>query len=74
MSEGDQLKQVIVRAPEESHQRWKDAAARRGLSMSEFVRQAADAEAAQVLDCPHDRVQEYPWSAVCLRCGQRLRG
>lgn len=71
----DDIQQVLIRATKESHERWKHAAEQRGISMSEFVRAAADTEAAQILDCEHAAAHRrwYPWSEVCLRCGTELR-
>lgn len=67
--------QVLIRTTPESHQRWKDAAAKMGVSMSEFVRSAADQSASELLDCPHPVTNRrwYPWSETCLRCGVQLR-
>ena len=71
---GEQAVQVIVRAAERSRERWKEAAAKKGISMSEFVREAADAAATEILDCSHDNVRTYPWATFCNRCGLRLKG
>jgi len=68
-------KQVLIRATDYDHQRWKDAAAKRGVSIAEFVRQACNDESSRELDCTHPmqyRVS-YPWSERCKRCGTRLR-
>lgn len=73
-TDGDQ-QQVLIRAPRDSHERWKTAAEKQGISMSEFVRTAADRAAAELLDCPHG-VQHrrwYPWAELCLHCGVQLR-
>ena len=72
---GEGTNQVIVRASETSHARWKDAAAKQGISMSEFIRNAADNAAAELLDCPHHVQQRrwYPWGEWCLSCGMQLR-
>lgn len=73
VSEGSN--QVLIRATPESHQRWKDAAAKLGVSMAEFVRSAADKAASELLDCPHPVTNRrwYPWSETCLKCGNQLR-
>jgi len=72
---GEGTNQVLIRATPDSHQRWKDAAAKLGVSMTEFVRSAADAAAADLLDCAHpaDNRRWYPWAETCMRCGKALR-
>lgn len=67
--------QVLCRASEVDHRRWKDAAGRLGVSMAEFIRMSCNAKAADVLDCPHPLNQRrwYPWAEFCLACGLRLR-
>jgi hypothetical protein len=67
--------QVLIRATPTSHQRWKEAAELTGVTMSEFIRDAVDAAAAELLDCPHDVQYRrwYPWAEVCLKCGNPLR-
>lgn len=69
-------KQVIVRVTEEMRDYWKAAAEASGISLSEFIRDLVQEAAAQVLDCAHPRemLRTYPWSTVCLKCGQRLAG
>lgn len=70
--DGDPVVQVIVRVPETTRERWKRAAAAKGLSMSEFVRTAADGSSSEVLDCSHQSVRRYPWATICNGCGTRL--
>jgi hypothetical protein len=72
---GEGSNQVLIRASAESHERWKEAAAKQGVSMAEFVRTAADAAASDALDCAHDAVNRrwYPFAETCLRCGMQLR-
>lgn len=68
-------KQVLIRATDFDHQRWKDAAARSGVSIAEFVRKACNDAAARELDCSHPiefRVV-YPWSERCKKCNIKLR-
>jgi hypothetical protein len=67
--------QVLIRASRDSHERWKVAADKQGISMSEFVRVAADTAAAELLDCAHGAQHRrwYPWAEVCLKCGVQLR-
>jgi hypothetical protein len=69
-------KQVICRANEYDHERWKQAAAKMGVSMAEFIRLSCNSRAADLLDCPHPLNERrwYPWAEMCLRCGIRLRG
>lgn len=68
--------QVIVRTTEEERERWKSAAAKAGMSMSEWIRSLCTKEAGQVLECQHPKNMRlsYPWSETCLQCGKRLRG
>lgn len=70
------VKQVLIRALPEEHERWKAAAERRGLTLTDFIREHANAGATSTLDCQHpiERRRVYPWSDVCLACGVRLRG
>lgn len=68
-------RQVLIRATERDHDRWKEAAAKQGISTSEFIRNSCNAAAADMLDCKHlpEFRKIYPWSDVCLKCGTRLR-
>ncbi|MFZ9715880.1 MAG: plasmid mobilization protein [Ilumatobacteraceae bacterium] len=70
------LAQVIVRTTDEERERWKNAAAASGMSMSEWIRSLCTKEAGQVLECQHPQNMRlsYPWSETCLKCGKRLRG
>ena len=70
--DGGPVVQVIVRVPEATRERWKQAAAAKGVSMAEFVRSAVDAVAGDVLDCKHQSVRKYPWATICNGCGSRL--
>jgi len=70
----DQVVQVIVRVPAGTRERWKEAAERNRVSMSEFVRTAADDAASSVLDCPHRSRRVYPWAQICNDCGARISG
>lgn len=72
---GDGTNQVLIRASVESHQRWKECAAKLGVSMAEFVRNAADSAANELLDCAHAPVSRrwYPWGETCMTCGKTLR-
>ena len=68
-------KQVLIRASEADHERWKQAAEFVGKSLAEFVREVMNAKAAELLDCQHplEYRRQYPWSDVCLKCGKRLK-
>jgi predicted HicB family RNase H-like nuclease len=68
-------KQVLFRANEADHDRWKEAAAKLNISMAEFIRECCNAKASDLLDCPHPLNQRrwYPWSEMCLACGYRIR-
>lgn len=68
-------KQVLFRASEHDHDRWKEASAKLGISMAEFIRECCNAKAKDLLDCPHPLNQRrwYPWSEMCLQCGYRIR-
>lgn len=73
---GDGSNQVLIRAAAHDHERWKQAAAKCGITMAEFVRQAVNTRTAELLDCTHpaDVRRWYPWAEFCDRCGARLRG
>ena len=66
-------KQVLLRATEHDHQRWKDAAEKKGVSMAEFIRDVVNAAATELLDCPHPSSMKrfYPWATTCLQCGAK---
>ena len=68
-------KQVLFRANEADHDRWKEAAAKLNISMAEFIRECCNLKAKDLLDCPHPLNQRrwYPWSEMCLACGYRIR-
>lgn len=68
-------RQVILRATEFDHDRWKQAAASQGISMSEFIRNVCNEAASDLLDCKHPMEfrKIYPWSDTCLKCGTRLK-
>lgn len=69
-------KQVMIRATPEEHERWKTAAEREGKTLTDFVRDIANAHASEVIDCPHPEThrERYPWQETCLKCGTRLWG
>jgi len=68
-------KQVLIRATETDHERWKIAAEREGVSLSEFVRTNCNKAADSLLDCQHpaEMRKVYPWSERCMACGERFR-
>lgn len=68
-------KQVLLRATETDHERWKAAAAKLDVSLSEFIRNNCNKAATELLDCTHPVgfLKTYPWSQTCLKCGKRLR-
>lgn len=67
-------KQVLIRATETDHDRWKLAAESKGISLSEFVRNLCNAAAEEILDCAHPAEMRisYPWSERCMACGHRF--
>jgi hypothetical protein len=73
-SEGETAgKQVLLRATEQDHIRWKAAAEKRGVSMAEFIRDAVNSAVRDVLDCPHPSNMKrfFPWATTCLQCGEK---
>jgi len=72
---GTASKQVLIRATEQDHERWKLAAEAKGISMSEFIRNLCNAAATDILDCSHppEMRKAYPWSEKCMACGHRFR-
>jgi len=67
-------KQVLIRASEEDHARWKEASEKEQITLSDFLRRAANASASEVLDCRHpaEFIKWFPWGSRCRRCGERL--
>ncbi len=68
-------KQVLFRANDADHDRWKQAAEKLGISLSEFIRECCNAKASELLDCQHPLNQRrwYPWAEICTKCGFRIR-
>lgn len=66
-------KQVLLRATEDDHARWKEAAERKGVSMAEFIRDAVNAATKELIDCSHPSNMKrfYPWATTCLQCGMK---
>jgi hypothetical protein len=69
-------KQVIIRATERDHERWKQTAEIKGISLAEMVRELCNKAASEALDCQHpmDKRKSYPWAEICTKCNVRLRG
>jgi uncharacterized protein (DUF1778 family) len=68
-------KQVLLRATENDHGRWKQCADILGISVSEFIRNNCNRVAQEMLECTHplNLRKTYPWSEFCLKCNTRLR-
>ena len=68
-------KQVLIRVSETQRGQWQEAADADGLSVSEWLRQMADARWREIYTCTHplEKRQSYPWAEICLECGTRLR-
>jgi hypothetical protein len=68
-------KQVLIRVSESQRDQWQECAEADGLSVSEWLRQMADARWRAVFTCTHplEKRKSYPWSEFCLDCGSRLR-
>ena len=68
-------KQVLIRTTDEDHARWKQAADKDGITLSEFLRKAANSAASDVLDCKHpaEYLKWYPWGTRCTNCGARWK-
>jgi predicted HicB family RNase H-like nuclease len=65
------MKQVMVRATTQDHERWKQAAAERGLSLTEWVRVCCNQGTIKQLDCPHPSPYKkfYLGNWYCMDCG-----
>lgn len=72
---GTATKQVLIRTTDEDHARWKEAADKEGVTLSDFLRRAANASATDVLDCKHpaEFMKWYPWGNRCTKCGERWK-
>ena len=68
-------RQVLIRVAETQRSQWQEAAESDGTSVSEWLRQMADARWREIFTCTHplEQRQVYPWSEVCLDCGTKLR-
>jgi len=68
-------KQVLIRAIEGDHLRWKEAAEKSGVTLSEFIREALNAAAKDLLECSHP-LEYRRWNLRgerCLKCGMKIR-
>jgi len=74
--DGPATKQIIVRASDVDHERWKQAAHKSGKSMAQFIREVMNDKVKDILDCSHpiNMRRQYPWAEFCLKCNTRLRG
>jgi len=74
--DGPADKQVLIRTTEPERDRWRKAAEKEGISLSQFIRDLLNARARELLECSHpiDQRRWYPWSEFCLKCNTRLRG
>lgn len=68
-------KNVLIRIPSNDRERWKQAADKTGVSMSQMIRDAVNSRVSDILDCPHPLSSRrfYPWSEFCLACNTRLK-
>lgn len=69
-------KTVLVRLTADDRERWKLAADKMGITMSQMIRDSVNKSVSELLDCSHPVNQRrfYPWAEFCLKCGLRLRG
>ncbi len=67
-------KQVLFRASDREHRRWKEAAVKNKMSMAEFIRETMNKAAELTLDCNHpiNARKMYPWANICTLCKARL--
>lgn len=74
--DGPANKQILIRATESDHERWKLAAEKSGQSLAQFIRETVSNRVVDILDCSHpmEMRRKYPWAEFCLRCSARLKG
>lgn len=74
--DGPANKQILIRATEADHERWKRAAEKTGYSLSQFIRETMNVRVTEILDCSHplNMRKKYPWAEFCSKCNARLRG
>lgn len=65
-------KQVLIRTTDEDHAYWKAAADKEHITLSEFLRKAANELAKNILECKHpaESLRWFPWETKCLKCGE----
>ncbi|NBO56899.1 MAG: hypothetical protein EBU84_20410, partial [Actinobacteria bacterium] len=61
---------------DKERERWKAAAEKLGIPLSQFIRDLLNGKATELLDCSHpvNMRRYYPWAEFCLKCDTRLRG
>jgi hypothetical protein len=66
---------VLIRTNDYDKDRWKQAADKVEMSLSQFIRETLNARAVDLLDCAHPTNMRrwYPWAEFCLKCETRLR-
>lgn len=74
--DGPADKQVLIRTTDKERDRWKAAAEKQGIPLSQFIRDLLNEKAQELLDCSHpiNMRRYYPWAEFCLKCDTRLRG
>jgi len=74
--DGPADKQVLIRTTDKERDRWKAAAEKQGIPLSQFIRDLLNNKAQELLDCSHpiNMRRYYPWAEFCLKCDTRLRG
>lgn len=74
--DGPADKQVLIRTTDKERDRWKAAAEKQGIPLSQFIRDLLNDKAQELLDCSHpiNMRRYYPWAEFCLKCDTRLRG
>lgn len=67
--------QVLIRTDETTRDRWKQAAATSGKTLSDFVRDLVTAAADEIIDCPHPEAfrRRNLRAEYCTKCGKKLR-
>jgi antitoxin component of RelBE/YafQ-DinJ toxin-antitoxin module len=67
--------QVLIRTTPEEKDRWKRAAEKEGITLSQLFRETMNKRATEILDCIHpmEYRKTFPWSEFCLKCDTRLR-
>lgn len=67
--------QVLIRTTIEEKERWRSAAEKEGITLSQMFRETMNKKATDILDCTHPLESRltYPWSEFCKKCDVRLR-